>query len=50
VVSGISGFFDGQLGKPGLQPRCAFQWLLVAATLGISGLATARVVQLIRHR
>jgi hypothetical protein len=51
VVSGISGFFDGQLGKQGLPaPLLAFQALLVAATLGVSGLATARAVQLTRHR
>jgi hypothetical protein len=50
-ISGISGFFDGQLGKEGLSaPLVGFQWLLVVATLGVGGLAAARSIRLARRR
>ena len=49
VVSGISGFLDGQFAKQGLSaPMIGFQCLLVAATLTVSGLAVARLLQITR--
>ena len=51
LVSGISGFFDGQLGKDGLAGwLVAFQVLLVTATLVVGGLAVHRTVSLLRTR
>ena len=43
VISGVSGFFDGQFGKPGL-PRAlvGVQVLLVVSTLGVGAVAAAR--------
>ncbi|MGY1682342.1 hypothetical protein [Geodermatophilus sp. SYSU D01176] len=48
VVSALSGFFDGQFGKPGL-PRTlvCVQVLLVAGTLGVGALAAARARHLL---
>jgi hypothetical protein len=47
VVSGVSGFFDGQFGRLGLpRPLIAFQAALVGATFGVGGLAIARAVRL----
>lgn len=49
LVSGISGFFDGQLGKDGLAGwLVAFQVLLVTATLVVGALAVHRTVRLLR--
>jgi hypothetical protein len=49
LVSGISGFFDGQLGRKGLPPQLiAFQLLLVAATLAVGGLAAAHALRAAR--
>jgi hypothetical protein len=51
LVSGISGFFDGQLGKDKLAGwLVAFQVLLVTATLVVGALAVHRTVQLRRTR
>ena len=51
LVSGISGFFDGQLGKDGLAEwLVAFQVLLVTATLVVGALAVHRTVRLLRTR
>jgi hypothetical protein len=51
LVSGVSGFFDGQLGKAGLSPPLvAFQWGLVISTLAVGGLAGGRLIQLVRRR
>ena len=51
LVSGISGFFDGQLGKDGLAAWLfAFQVLLVTVTLVVGGLAVHRTVHLLRTR
>ena len=51
LVSGISGFFDGQLAKPGLGPwLVGFQWILVAATVGVGGLAVHRLLRITRPR
>ena len=49
VVSAVSGFFDGQLGKPGL-PRhlLGVQLLLVGATSGVGVAAAARARRLRR--
>ena len=51
AVSGMSGFFDGQFGKPGL-PRSLLgvQILLVASTLGVGAMAVARARRLLRVR
>jgi hypothetical protein len=47
LISGISGFFDGQLGRTGLAPPLvAFQWTLVATTLAVGGLAVDRARRL----
>ena len=47
LVSGISGFFDGQLGKDGLAGGLvAFQVLLVLTTVVVGGLAVFRVLRL----
>jgi hypothetical protein len=51
LVSGISGFFDGQLGKDGLAGwLVAFQVLLVTTTLVVGALAVHRTVRLLRTR
>jgi len=49
VVSVLSGFFDGQVGKPGL-PRhlLGVQFLLVGATAGVGALAAVRARRLLR--
>jgi hypothetical protein len=48
-ISGVSGFFDGQFGKPGMPAALvAFQSLLVVATLAVGGLAATRLVRLVR--
>jgi hypothetical protein len=45
LISGISGFFDGQLARPDMPaPLIGFQCLLVAATLTVSGLAIAHLL------
>jgi hypothetical protein len=45
LISGISGFFDGQFARPDLPaPLIGFQCLLVAATLTVSGLAIAHLL------
>ncbi len=50
AVSGISGFFDGQLGRRGLTaPLVAFQVVLVLATLIVGALAAARSVRSLRN-
>ena len=44
MVSGVSGFFDGQLGRRDLpRPLIAFQGVLVGATLVVGALALRRV-------
>jgi len=49
LVSGVSGFFDGQFGRPGLPlPLLAFQVTLVTATLGVETLALSRLRHLVR--
>ncbi len=49
AVSGVSGFFDGQLGRRGLPALLVgFQVLLVAATLVVGVLAAARSIRLLR--
>ena len=51
LVSGISGFFDGQLGKDGLAGwLVGFQVLLVTTTLVVGALAVHRTVRLLRTR
>jgi hypothetical protein len=51
LVSGISGFFDGQLFKDELAGwLVAFQVLLVSTTLVVGGLAVHRTVHLLRTR
>lgn len=50
VVSGISGFLDGQFAKPGLAaPLVGFQVVLVIATLGVAALAGHRALRLFRR-
>jgi hypothetical protein len=48
-ISGLSGFFDGQLGKQGL-PRTLLgvQVLLVGSTIGVGALAVIRARRLLR--
>jgi hypothetical protein len=49
LVSGTSGFFDGQLGRKDLRPALfGFQVVLIAGTLTVGGLAAARLLRLVR--
>ena len=51
LVSGISGFFDGQLGKDGLAGwLVAFQVLLVVTTIAVGLLALQRLVRVTQGR
>lgn len=50
LVSGVSGFFDGQLGRRGLpRPLVAFQALLVTATLAVGVLAAVTSIRSARR-
>jgi hypothetical protein len=50
LVSAASGFFDGQLGRADLPVELrAAQLCLVAATVAVGALATARLVRLLRR-
>jgi hypothetical protein len=49
-VSGISGFFDGQLGRRGLTaPLVGFQVLLIGVTVLVGALAAVRSVRVLRN-